>query len=178
MDEFDKILNQYISHHNKKFCLYVYKLTFSLEFNKNFIQSIETTYESNGDDTGKMKICLLSGIKYLKSRGYIFCNIHHITIDIIGDKCNMTYEYHINQPMQAVEMELNMIIAKNPQLINSLDRSKNHPLIRIYAYVPFNNYKRYKPNITEDYNNSNCTNNDNKKIEIIIPLLAIIPCGL
>ena len=37
-------------------------------------------------------------------------------------------------------------------------------------------------NITDDYNdtisiNSNCTNNHNK-IEIIIPLITIIPCGM
>ena len=37
-------------------------------------------------------------------------------------------------------------------------------------------------NITEDYNdaisiNNNCTNNENN-IEIVIPLITIIPCGL
>ena len=40
----------------------------------------------------------------------------------------------------------------------------------------------YITNITDDYNdtlsiNNNCTNNDNN-IEIIIPLLTMIPCGL
>ena len=40
----------------------------------------------------------------------------------------------------------------------------------------------YKTNITDDYNDtisikSNCTNND-KNIEIIIPLFTIIPCGM
>ena len=30
----------------------------------------------------------------------------------------MTYVYYINQPMQAVELRINMVIAKNPQLIN------------------------------------------------------------
>ena len=40
----------------------------------------------------------------------------------------------------------------------------------------------YILNITDDYNdtfsiNNNCTNNDNK-IEIIIPLFTIIPCGM
>ena len=39
-------------------------------------------------------------------------------------------------------------------------------------------------NITDDYNdtlsiNNNCTNNDNENnIELIIPLITIIPCGL
>ena len=40
----------------------------------------------------------------------------------------------------------------------------------------------YITNITEDYNdtlsiNNNCTNNDNS-IEIIIPLITIVPCGM
>ena len=40
----------------------------------------------------------------------------------------------------------------------------------------------YITNITDDYNdtlsiNINCTNNDNS-IEIIIPLITIVPCGL
>ena len=38
--------------------------------------------------------------------------------------------------MQAIEIKLNMIIAKNPQLITSLDRNKNHPLIRKYSHIP------------------------------------------
>ena len=40
----------------------------------------------------------------------------------------------------------------------------------------------YIINITDDYNdtlsiNNNCTNND-KNIEIILPLFTIIPCGI
>ena len=40
----------------------------------------------------------------------------------------------------------------------------------------------YITNITDDYNdtlsiNSNCTNNDNI-IDIVIPLITIIPCGM
>ena len=51
----------------------------------------------------------------------------------------MTYEYYIKQPMPALELRLNMIIAKNPELINSLDRNKNHPLIRKYSHIPLIN---------------------------------------
>ena len=40
----------------------------------------------------------------------------------------------------------------------------------------------YITNITDDYNDTlsiinNCTNNDNS-IEIIIPLITIVPCGM
>ena len=51
----------------------------------------------------------------------------------------MTHEYYIKQPKHMVEFKLNMIIAKNPQLINTLDRHINHPLIRKYSHIPFNN---------------------------------------
>ena len=41
----------------------------------------------------------------------------------------------------------------------------------------------YIANVTDDYNdtisiNNNCTNDDNSNIEIVIPLIAIIPCGM
>ena len=40
----------------------------------------------------------------------------------------------------------------------------------------------YITNFTEDYNdnlsiNNNCTNND-KNIEIVMPLITIVPCGM
>ena len=36
-----------------------------------------------------------------------------------------------------VELKLNMIVDENPQLINSLDRSENHPSIGKYSTIPF-----------------------------------------
>ena len=45
----------------------------------------------------------------------------------------MTYNYYTKEPIQAVEMNLNMIIAKNPNLINSLSRFHN----RKYSHIPF-----------------------------------------
>ena len=42
--------------------------------------------------------------------------------------------------MQAIELKINIIIAKNPQLNNALDRNKNHPLIGKISHTSFNNY--------------------------------------
>ena len=53
-----------------------------------------------------------------------------MTVNSISDRCNMTYENYINQPMN---------IARNPYLLVSLDRNKNHPLIRKHSHIPFNN---------------------------------------
>ena len=51
----------------------------------------------------------------------------------------MTYEHNINNPMPMVERRLNMNIAKNPHLINSLNRNKTHLLFRKYSHVSFIN---------------------------------------
>ena len=51
----------------------------------------------------------------------------------------MTYKYYLNQPMSALERRLCLDIARNPHLINSLNRNVNHPLIRKYSHIPFNN---------------------------------------
>ena len=56
-------------------------------------------------------------------------------INTISCMCNMNYRYYINQPMSMLGRRINMIIAKNPQLINALDRTKNHPLIRKYSHI-------------------------------------------
>ena len=48
----------------------------------------------------------------------------------------MTYECYIKQPMPMVERRINFNIPKNPTLLNSLDRNKNHPLIRKYSHIP------------------------------------------
>ena len=45
----------------------------------------------------------------------------------------------MNLPMSLVERRINFNLAKNPSLMNSLDRYKNHPLIRKHSHVPFNN---------------------------------------
>ena len=49
----------------------------------------------------------------------------------------MTHEFCIKQPMQRIELKLNMVIDENPHLINALDRSVNHPSIRKYSSIPF-----------------------------------------
>ena len=60
-------------------------------------------------------------------------------IQTISDRRDMKYKYYLNQPMSMCERVKNMNIAKNPQLINSSDRNKNHPSIRKYSGLPFNN---------------------------------------
>ena len=51
----------------------------------------------------------------------------------------MNDESHIKQLMQVVELNLNMIISESSHLINSLDRSINHPLNGKFRNFPITN---------------------------------------
>ena len=53
----------------------------------------------------------------------------------VNDKKYKTYDNYIKHPMQAIELKLNMINAKNPHLLNSLNRYHIHPLIRKCSYT-------------------------------------------
>ena len=41
-----------------------------------------------------------------------------MVIITISDRCNMTNEHYINQPMSVCERTMNMKVARNPQLMN------------------------------------------------------------
>ena len=127
-----------MSPHNKIFDFSFIKCEFVIEIHNNFTANIKTNYFYNIDYIG-INNYFLHDIECFESRGYKFYNINQMTINIISDRCNITYEKVINQPMSMCERKINMNIAKNPQLINSLDRNKNHPLIRKYSHIPFKN---------------------------------------
>ena len=65
--------------------------------------------------------------------------ISELILKTISDKRYMTYNHFNNNPMQMVERRLNMINAKSPKLVNSLNRRLCHPRIRNYCHTPFTN---------------------------------------
>ena len=68
-------------------------------------------------------------------KGYKFCKINEMIVHTINNRHNMTYKYYLNQPMPMCERKINMIIAKNPHLINSLDRKKPPFNKKIFSYT-------------------------------------------
>ena len=109
-----------------------------IEFDKNFIKDLNISYVHN-KEINKINQCLLYCFDVFESNGYNFSNINQMTIKTINDICNIIYEHYINNPMSMCERHIIMNIDKNPELINSLDRNKNHPFIRNYSHIPFNN---------------------------------------
>ena len=138
MDEFDEILIDYIITHNKNFDVYLVNCEFKIEFDNNFLINSETGYVFT-IESEKIKIYSLYCIDCLKLKAYKFCSINQMTFNTINDKCNITYENYMNNPMSMCERKINLNLAKDPQLINSLDRNKNEPLIRNYSHITHNN---------------------------------------
>ena len=133
LDEFDKILSYYISHHNKKFDIYFFKCDFQKKFDHNFIAHIEIDYHYN-NDTRNIKSYLLFYIDSCELAGYKFKNINRMIINIVSDRCNMTKEYCSFPPSHPRETKLNSVLAKNPQL---LDENKNNILIKKKSHKSF-----------------------------------------
>ena len=50
----------------------------------------------------------------------------------------MNNKCYMNHPMSMLKRRENMITARNPQILTSLHRNENHPLIRKHSHVPFN----------------------------------------
>ena len=134
LDEVDKISSDYITSHNKKFDFYYTVYLFGLQLDNNITANIETNYHINTDYVDLSRF-LLFVIDICQSRGRNFSNINHMIINTISCRCSMSYNQYINNPMSMLERRINFLIARNPKLINSLDRTKNHPLIRKYSHI-------------------------------------------
>ena len=138
INEIDKIFNKYIITYNKKFDFYYINCEVEIQFYNNYSANIQIQNHYNKDYIN-IKNYLLLYIYNCQFAGYIFHNINHLFINTTFCKTNMTYEIYINTPMSMLDRRINFIIAKNPDLINKLDRTKHHPLIRKYSHIPFNN---------------------------------------
>ena len=133
LDDVDKVLNDYISIHNKKYDLYLIKCEFSITLD-NFTRNIKTNYVHN-IESYKIKCDLLYYIDCIKLEGYNFCNINRISTYTVSDRCNRTYEYYARKLLHPLETKLNIVIAKNPKL---LDENINHILFRTKSHILFN----------------------------------------
>ena len=102
------------------------------------IHFLETEFYRN-DLRVNLEDSLHQYINQFLEKEYIFSHIDEMNISTINDKRYMTYDHYIKSPMPAFEFKLNIILAGNPNLINSFNRSHIHPLIRKYSHIPFNN---------------------------------------
>ena len=125
LNDVDKIFDYYITIHNEKFVIYFINCEIQIEYN-NIITNIEITNHNSSD--------YINIKKYIKS--YKIDNINHIIINIVSCICNIKYKHYRDNPMSMLERRINYIFTKYPELIN---QDHNHPLIRKYPNIKFNN---------------------------------------
>ena len=94
-------MNIYITIYNEDYDIYFINCRFILEFDNNFTRNIETNYIHN-EESGKIIIRLRYSINCYESMGYKFYKNNQMTINLINDRCNMTYDFHMNLPMSMV----------------------------------------------------------------------------
>ena len=111
INEFDKISNYYITTHNKNFGFYYINCEFGIQFDNNYTANIEINYHYNTDYIN-IKRYLLFYIDSCEFGGFKFSIINHMIINTIGYKCNMSYEYYINNPMPMVERRIILLLLK------------------------------------------------------------------
>ena len=133
LDNIDKILNNYINNHNKKFDVYFIKCLFNIDFDNN-IYELDTVYVYKKESYKKI-IQILFFIDMMKAEGKIFNNISQMTININSDICNMTNEYSRYMRLNPIERQINIVFGKNPQLLNQIS---NNILIRNKSHIIFN----------------------------------------
>ena len=107
----------------------------------NVTEKTETNYYYNTDII-IIKTNLLYNIYKLIPRVFkdpFTSNIKHMTLITINNRCNMSYRFITNSQMIMIERRVNIIFAKNPLLIKTLNMCKNHPSIRKYCHIPFFN---------------------------------------
>ena len=117
-DELDKVLEDYISTHNKKFVFYLISCELIIEFDYNFTEDIKTDYYYNTDIINLKRGLIYQSYHFLP-KVYKDChayNIKQTNLKTINDRCNMTLEFYKNMTMTMIERRLNIIIAKNPSL--------------------------------------------------------------
>ena len=133
----NNIIDTLINEYDKKYDFYLIKKNFKLVFNNpQYVEKIETSLH-NGRIIMSSGYLLDEAIIDIIDQGYSFDHIDEFTITTIADKTDMTFDFYIKHKMCAFELKLDLILVKNPYLINSLKRSHDHPIIRKYSYIPF-----------------------------------------
>ena len=132
LDEVDKILDDFVSTHNKKFDIYLIYCEFKIQFDNNSTRDLKTECVHN-IEIEKISQSLLYCIEYLESKGYKFQNINQMTINTVSDRCNMKYEYYMHHPMFPLETKLNNYCQKSTIIIRSEHKA---PLKKkIFSYI-------------------------------------------
>ena len=127
------MLKKHVYDYNKKFVPYLIickcklisnDLTYNFKFKRMY--NINRFYFS--------RRYLITKIECFTRQGHIFSHISEMSFSFITKFNNMTYKYYLKQPKSMLEWRLIEKLARNRNLISSLNRFHIHPLIQKYSY--------------------------------------------
>ena len=107
----DKKSFDYITNHNKKYCLFLIKCDFKLFFNNGFSLHIQTDFYHNMMKI-KLRRYFLYWIADFIEKGYVFSHIADMKILTVYCRMYMTYDIYFKHPMLAIELKINMVVAE------------------------------------------------------------------
>ena len=125
------IFKKYALDFNEKLAFYQFICKWKLHFSDTIVSVKSDTWSSISGGC-YLRNFLSSKIEFFVRQGHKFSHLSEINISFISDLRNMTYEHYLQQPKPMLEWGINVILAKNPELIKSLNRSHIPPIIRKY----------------------------------------------
>ena len=135
IEEVDYLYKKFVRNHNKKFEKYTIQCHFNMHFSNNCLPGIVSKLFTN-DTVCDWKGFLNNVISDFNDKGYVYSHTSKMFIITHNHRKDLTYSFYMSLPMCAVERRINILLHKNPDLINSFDRTIDHPLIRKFSYVP------------------------------------------
>ena len=135
----DRIFDARILEHIKKFEFCLVKCEFKLVLNDSDSCEYVMSKISDNKTRCSWQKFLENVFNNFKNEGYNFNHIAEVNIITVANELDMSYDFYFKHIMCALEWKLNVMINKSKKLINKLDRSKHHPLIRKFSHVPICN---------------------------------------
>ena len=134
IDNIDKILDNIIEIHNKKFDIYYVKCSFKIKFDINDIYDLDTIYINN-KEIYKIIIQLLFFIDMMIGDEKDFINIDQMIVYINSNICDMSDVYSRYMRLNPIERQINIIFSRNPDLLKQIS---NNILIKNKNYILYN----------------------------------------
>ena len=79
-------------------------------------------------------------IDLFSEKGQRFYHVYEMCNTTISNKIYTALEFYSKEPLQMVDLKMNMIIDDKPHFKNANERSVKHASIRKYSYAPFPNF--------------------------------------
>ena len=130
----EDIFKKCVCEYSKKLGFYLILCKFELIFN-DLTYDFKLSRKYNLQPFYYLRKNLMSKSEHFTIEGHKFPHIPELTLTLITNSNNITYEYYLKQTKSMLEWRVNEKVARNPMLIYSFDRTVSHPLVGEYSNV-------------------------------------------